>query len=97
MPMALDADWMVTDREHHCFTSGNIPKVEGGQIHLIFVTTYDLHENKLTQKEALLEQKYFTGSIPLLTPRHNPKTCSGPEAFSSTTIFKKCGGKTRVV
>ena len=30
------------------------------------------------KKEALLEQEYFTGSIPLLTTNHS---------------FKKCGGK----
>ena len=40
-----------------------------------------------------MEQKYFTGCLPLLTPNNSFKTCGGPEAFTSTTIFKKCGGK----
>ena len=52
--------------------------------------SYDLYEIRLTQKEAMLKQKYFTGSMPLLTPNHNLKTCGGPEAFTSTAI-KKCG------
>ena len=28
----------------------------------------------------------------MLIPNHSFETC-GPEAFTSTTIFKKCGGK----
>ena len=32
--------------------------------------------------------------MPLLTPNHSYKTCGGPEAFTSTTILKKCGAKT---
>ena len=44
-------------------------------------------------KEALLERRYFTGSMPLLTPHHSFKTCGGPVALSSTTTFMKCGGK----
>ena len=27
-------------------------------------------------------------------PNHSFRTCSGPEAFASTTIFGKCNGKT---
>ena len=48
---------------------------------------FDLHK-----KEALWERRYFTGSVPLLTPatvlRH---VC--PEAFTSITIVFTCGGK----
>ena len=45
--------------------------------------------------KASLERRYFTGSIPLLTPYHRLRTCGGPghKAFTSTTTFKKCGGK----
>ena len=32
--------------------------------------------------------------MPLLTPNHNLMTCGVPEAFTSTTIFKKRGEKT---
>ena len=39
---------------------------------------------------AMLEQMYFTGSKPLLSPNHSHSTCGGPEDFTSTTIFKKC-------
>ena len=31
--------------------------------------------------------------MPLLTINHIFMMCAGPEAFTSTTIFKKCGGK----
>ena len=44
--------------------------------------------------EALLEQKYFNWRMPLLTLNHSSKTCGGPKAFTSSTILKKCGGKT---
>ena len=54
----------------------------------------DLLEIQLTQKEDLLEQTYFTGSMPLPTPNHCYKTCGGSEKFSPTTTFKKYGGKT---
>ena len=64
-----------------------MPKTEGGQIlphpcdsHMIS-TKYDWHK-----KEALLEQKYFTGSMPMLTSNHGSKTCGRPEAFTSTTV-----------
>ena len=40
-----------------------------------------------------MEQKYSTGSMPLPTPNHTLRTCSGPEAFTSTSIFEKCGVK----
>ena len=54
----------------------------------------DLHKVKLTQKLDLLEWKYFTGSMPFLTPKHCFKTCSGLETLTSITIFKECGVKT---
>ena len=53
----------------------------------------------LTLRRDLLEQRYSTGSIPLLystgsipllTSSHCSKTCGGPEAFTYSTIFKKC-------
>ena len=39
-----------------------------------------------------MEQKYFAGRMALLT--HSVETCGGPEDFTSTTSFKKYGGKT---
>ena len=42
-------------------------------------------------KEALLDPKYPTGYTPLPTPNHSSKICGGTEAFTSNTIFKKCG------
>ena len=43
---------------------------------------------KVTQKEALLERMYFTGSKPMHTNNHSFKTCGGPEALASYTILK---------
>ena len=43
---------------------------------------YDLHEIHLTQKEALLERRYSSGSMPSLTPNHSAKTCGGPRLSS---------------
>ena len=39
-PHLLSVDHKAATKidRHHCFKSGNIPKTEGGQIHLIFVT-----------------------------------------------------------
>ena len=34
-----------------------------------------------------MEQKYFTGSMLLLTPENNFVTIGGHEAFTSTSIF----------
>ena len=80
-----------TDR-HHCFKSSNIPKTEGGQIlpHLCNSDMISMKHNR-RQKEALLEQKYYSGSMPLLTPNHSFRTCGGPK------IFNKCGGNTSSV
>ena len=44
------------------------PEAEGGQIHLNVVTVLCCKKIKLTQKQDLFEQKYFTGSMPLITP-----------------------------
>ena len=35
----------------------------------------------------MLEQEYFTGSRPLVTPNHSFRTCGGPETFTSATIW----------
>ena len=47
------------------------PKLRVARFTSSLYEPYDLHEIRLTQKEALLEQKYFTGSMPLLTPDHS--------------------------
>ena len=44
--------------------------------------------------KAMLEQKYLIGSMPLLTQNYTSKTCGGAEAYTSTTMFKKCHEKT---
>ena len=74
----------IPDRDrHHCLKSSNVQKSDDGQIlDQILPESYDLHEIPRTQKEALVEQKYFTGSMPLLfpttvlrhvvVPRHSP-------------------------
>ena len=46
------------------------------------------------KKDDLFEQRYFTGSMPLLTPNHIFKICDGPEAFTFSSIFMKGGEKT---
>ena len=38
-----------------------------------------------------MECRCFTGSVHLLALSHSFLTCGGREAFSSTTISKKCG------
>ena len=70
------------------------PELECGQIHFNVVKAFDPHKFKLTQEEDLLEQKYFAGSMPLLTHNHSSWTCGGPEVLTSTTIIKKCGVRT---
>ena len=74
----------------HYFKSGNIPRY--GQIlpHLcsspMISMKFDCH-----REEALLEEKYFTGSMPLPTPNHSPKTCGGQAYyafFSNWDILK---------
>ena len=42
----------------------------------------------------MLNRKYCTRSVPLPTPNHSFKTCSGHEAIASTATFNKCGAKT---
>ena len=53
-----------------------------------------MHVIQVIQKEALSEQRYFTGSMPLLTANHAFETCVAFKAFTSTTSFKICGGNT---
>ena len=40
-----------------------------------------------------MEQSFY-GEHALAYPNHKFKTCGGPEAFTSTTVFDKCGGRT---
>ena len=47
---AVEVSRQLLSHRHHCFKSGNIPKTEGDQIHLNFVTVYDPNEIQLTQK-----------------------------------------------
>ena len=85
-----------TPDTRHCLKSGNIAKrTRVARYTSMLGQCYDLHEIKLTQKEALLEQKYLTGSMPSMpTLNHSPKACRGPGALNSTISFKKCGKKT---
>ena len=68
------------------------PRLSVARITSSLSQSYDLVEIRLTQKETLLEQRYFTGSMPLLAPNHSHTTCGGPKTFTSTTIFRKYGG-----
>ena len=88
---------LPTDR-HCCLKFGNIPKNEGGQISLHpCKKSYDLHEIRPTKKKVLLEQMYFTGGMPLLTPNHSFKTCDGwLQSFQLNHIFFKMWRKTEV-
>ena len=71
-----------------------MPKTQGGQILSDFCSSltismkFDSHK-----KEALLEHKHFTGNMHLLTASHTFNTSGNHVAFTSTTIFKKCGVK----
>ena len=82
----------LTDRQHHYLTSGNIPKIEGGQIHLTPVTI-SLQKYYWHKKEALLEQTYFTGRMPLLAPTtvlgHVVILRHSPLPKSSTNVVEK--------
>ena len=49
------------------------PETECSQIHRNAVKSYDLQKVRLTQKEDLLERKYFTESMPLLTSNHSSR------------------------
>ena len=44
-------------------------------------------------KRVFVGAKAFYREHTLAYPNQSSKTCGGPEAFTSTTIFKKCGGK----
>ena len=51
-----------------------------------FMNRLDKH-----RREDLLDQRYFTGIMPLLTPNHQRfETHVSPEALAST-IYMKCG------
>ena len=97
VPSALVKQIMETchlDRQTDTTVSNPVicPKLRVARFISAFWQSYEI---ELTQKEALLEQRYFTGSIPLLNPNHySLRTCGGAEAFISTTIFMKCGEKT---
>ena len=79
---------------HHCFTSGNIRRSRVWPDSHKFCDSLMMLLKKLTQKQDLLEWKYFTGSMSLFTPSHNFRKCGSPEALASTTIYEKCGVKT---
>ena len=83
---------LYTDR-HHSLTSGNIPKTEGSQIHLIFVTAICCPWNSTDTKIGFVWANEFYRKHALAYPHHSFKTCGGPKAFTSTTMLKKCGGK----
>ena len=53
----------------------------------------DFQKIQLIQKEDLLEQKYFTGHMPLITSNHSFNTYGAAEILTSVTFIKKCGGK----
>ena len=53
----------------------------------------DLCEIHMTQNNGFVGSKDGAWSMPLLAPCTIFKTCDGPEAFTSTTISKKYGGK----
>ena len=53
----------------------------------------DINENRLTQIKVFVGAKIFYRKHALAYPNHSSKTCGGPEACTSTTIIKKCGGK----
>ena len=53
-----------TDR-HHCPKSGNIPKMEGGQIDLNIVTVLRFKCSS-TDTKKMLEERYFIESMPCL-------------------------------
>ena len=75
-----------TDR-HHCLKSGNIPKSCEWPDSPQRCDRLMIIQN--SKKEDILGE----GSMPCL-PEPQPMTCGGPEALTSTTISKKCGGKT---
>ena len=54
---------------------------------MIDAVEHGLAEIQLTQKLVLLEQRYFTWNIPLLTPIHIFMTFVGLKAYISNTIF----------
>ena len=69
-------------------------KLRMARFYLSVVTAFGLQKPKLTQTEDLLERKYSTGSMPLLTAHHTFMTLGSPCALSSTTCFIHCGVRT---
>ena len=49
----------ITVVRHHCLKSGNIQKNQGGRIFLHLCNSLMISMKFDTQKEALLEHKYF--------------------------------------
>ena len=78
------------------------PKLRMARLTSTLRLSYDLHEIRLSQTEALLEQKYFTGSMPLLTPttlsRHDVvlRLSSIPHCFEMWCIISS-GGQERYI
>ena len=85
--------YSAQDRQAPFFHPVICPIVRAARFYLIHVSLripmkFDQHT-----KGALLEQKYLTGSMNLITPNHSFKSCRDLEAFISTIIYKKCGRK----
>ena len=76
--------WIMTDNAN-VLKPAISPKLRVARFTSTWWQSYDLHEIKLTQKEALLGQRYFSFSMPLLTPTHSFKTCSGNVTKFSTS------------
>ena len=56
--------------------------------------SYDLHKKMIDTKRDFAGAKVCYREHVLSHLRPYSKTCGGPKTFTSTTIFKKCGGKT---
>ena len=63
------------------------PKLSVVKFYLIFIGSIMISLHLTNTKRGFVEQKYFTGRMPLLTTNHSFMTCGGPEAFTTTTIF----------
>ena len=80
----MELKFVVDDRQTDTIVLNPVisPEREGDRIHLNVVKDFDLEKLKLMQKLDLLEQKYFTWSMPLLTPSHSFQTCGWVSAWS---------------
>ena len=73
------------------------PEAQVGKIFKVnVVKAFNRQKLELTHKEDLLEQKYFTGSMPFLTHNHCFNICGSPKALIHTTTFKKYSLKSRL-